>query len=232
MSEESISAYLEIRATESKAEKAEAEKLANTIAQEILNEFKAIMGGGSTKSEGKDKDDTKDVAKEREAEAAVKPKKPRKNIIAGIEVGGHNILPEGTKLEKGAVVGGGTREKVLATIARSDGYVADERELAKLNIKYGKELDTIKQEVERVAEGAEWQIDVVETTRGKELRGIIGDPKKKESTKKSSVASKKGQQPEQEEDAENGEAYDAERSFDDSEDEWDDGSEEGFKEDL
>jgi protein OS-9 len=240
MNEESIPAYLDMRAVETKAEKAEAEKLANRIAQEILNEFKAIMGGTKEKSKGKDKKDGKDdkdgkdVGEADITKEAAKPTKLKKKYIAGIEVGGHNILPEGTKLEKGAVVGGGIREKVLVTIARSDGYVADEQELAKLDIKYGKELDTIKQEVERVAKGADWQIDVVETARGKELRGIIGDPKKKDSTKKGSTGSSKGQKSEDEEEGEEEEIGDEddEKSFEDSDDEWEEGSEEGYKEEL
>lgn len=99
-----------------------------------------------------------------------KPYKPR--VVGGIEIGGHKVIPKGKKIEKSAVVGGG-KETLVATIARSDGFVLSDRELRGLKIPSGKEVEAVKQEVERVAQGKSWRLDVVETPRGRELRGII-----------------------------------------------------------
>jgi protein OS-9 len=208
------------------------------IAQRIKNEFKHQVEALQAMLEvaGKDKPDNTDEKKkipmgeledeEKNAlEAAVKELfTPKRKFVAGIEVGGKKMLPPGTRLQKGIVVGGGAREKLLATIARSDGYTANEEELAKLNIKNGKELETIKQEVERVAEGAQWQIDVVETARGKELRGIIGDPNKH----------KKSSKGKDETDGEDEDASEADEEIWEDADKLgeDDGSEETYKEEL
>jgi protein OS-9 len=96
-------------------------------------------------------------------------------IVGDIVVGAHRTVPSGTKLAKGVAAGGVevVEEKFLATIAKSDGYVATERELNKLNIKNAKEVDKIRKRLESVAKGKEWQLDVFETPQGKELRGII-----------------------------------------------------------
>jgi hypothetical protein len=235
MSEESIPAYLEMRASDADVEEkfADSKVAANKIAQAIINEFKALMDGGKPDPEKAQKGlnfidtnaDKLDIL-------------PKKKIVAGIEYGGHNILPAGTKLEKGAVVGGGTKDKFIATIARSDGYVADERELAKLHIKYGKELDSIRKEVERVADGAQWQIDVVETAHGKELRGIIGDPKKdgKKASKKAKLddsEAKKDKDKDKDEVVDEEDGYDLDSGpLDGAEEAVEDGSEESYKEEL
>lgn len=103
----------------------------------------------------------------------------KKVIVGGIEIGGYNVLKPGTKLEKGAVVGGGVKEKFIATIAKSNGWIASDKDLQRLNIKSKKkDVEKIKKEVERAADGKEWQLNVVETHRGRELRGIIEDPEK------------------------------------------------------
>jgi protein OS-9 len=99
-----------------------------------------------------------------------KPHKPR--IVGGIEIGGHNVIPKGKKIEKSVVVGGG-KETLIATIARSDGFVMSDRELRGFKIPGGKEVEAVKLEVERVAQGKSWRLDIVETPRGRELRGII-----------------------------------------------------------
>jgi protein OS-9 len=99
--------------------------------------------------------------------------KPGNREFAGdIEIGAHKFIPTDKKLEKGVIVGGG-KEKHLETIAKSDGYVAEEKVLRKLGIKSIKDMDAVKKEVEKAAKGKDWRLDVVETPRGKELRGVI-----------------------------------------------------------
>jgi protein OS-9 len=61
--------------------------------------------------------------------------------------------------------------------------MASDRELAKLSIRNNKDVEAVKKEVERVAEGKEWQLDVVETPRGRELRGIIAKDEDEKTTK-------------------------------------------------
>jgi protein OS-9 len=102
----------------------------------------------------------------------------KRTKIGDIEVGGYRILPPGTKLERGAAVGG--PEKILATLATSDGFIIDEAELAKKNIKLIHNLEDIRSEIARRAQGKEWRIDVVETMRGAELRAFIGTEKKEQ----------------------------------------------------
>jgi protein OS-9 len=132
----------------------------DTIAHELMEELaEAVIGGTSGKA-------AKHLGK-----------------VGDIEIGAYHFLPKGTKLEKGAVVGGG-KEKILATIAKSNGYMASDRELAKLSIRNNKDVEAVKKEVERVAEGKEWQLDVVETPRGRELRGIIAKDEKTTKTRK------------------------------------------------
>jgi protein OS-9 len=97
-------------------------------------------------------------------------------IIGDIEVGGHAIVPPGKKIEKSVVVGGG-KETLIATIAKSDGYMASESDMKRVGIRTHREVEGVKKEVERVAGGKAWRLDVVETPRGKELRGVIEEEK-------------------------------------------------------
>jgi protein OS-9 len=97
-------------------------------------------------------------------------KKPQR--VGDIEIGAHVLIPKDQKIEKSAVVGGG-KETLIATIAKSDGFIASDMEMRKVGIKNGNEVESVKKEVERVARGKGWRLDVVETARGKELRGVI-----------------------------------------------------------
>jgi protein OS-9 len=115
-------------------------------------------------------------------------------IVGDIEVGAHVLVPKGKKLEKSVIVGGG-KETLIATIAKSDGYIASEREMQKVGIRNGKEVEGVKKEVERVAAGKGWRLDVVETPRGKELRGVIeatDDEKKSKQKAKGKAANGDG----------------------------------------
>ena len=108
-----------------------------------------------------------------------------REIVGGIEVGGHKMIPKGKKIEKSALVGGG-KETLVATIAKSDGYIASEKELRSLKIPGGKEVEAVKKEVEKVARGQGWRLDVVDTPRGRELRGIIETEDSNEEAEQSS----------------------------------------------
>lgn len=105
-------------------------------------------------------------------EANIPPKK-KTQYVGDIEIGAHAVIPKGKKIAKSVAVGGG-KETLLATIAKSDGFVASEKDLHAKGIKVTKkEVESVKKEVEKVADGKHWRLDVVETPRGKELRGVI-----------------------------------------------------------
>ena len=145
----------------------------------------------------------------------------RRQVIGGIEVGGHKIVPKGKKIEKSALVGGG-KETLVATIAKSDGYIASDKELRALKIPGGKEVEIVKREVEKVARGQGWRLDVVDTPRGRELRGIIetddGSEENEMDTENAAESSERG-----------GESVVKER---DEGEEEPDGSEEVYKDEL
>ena len=99
-------------------------------------------------------------------------RKARPDVVGNVEIGAHKFIPEGKKLEKGAIVGGG-KEKFLATIAKKGGWIMSEKDLHKIGIKGAKHVEELREEVEKAADGKGWRLDVVETPRGRELRGII-----------------------------------------------------------
>ncbi|KAF2397545.1 hypothetical protein EJ06DRAFT_533148 [Trichodelitschia bisporula] len=96
-------------------------------------------------------------------------------VIGDIKIGGHQMVPRGKKIEQSAIVKSGFKETLIATIAKSDGYVASDKELEKLNIRNSKEIRDVKEEVERLANGKGWKLEVVDTPRGRELRGIVDE---------------------------------------------------------
>jgi len=99
-------------------------------------------------------------------------------IVGDIIVGGHELVPEGTKIEKGAVVGGG-KETYIDTIASSDGErILGADEIEKLGLGNPEAVEKLKKELEKIAKGQQWKLDVIDTPRGREYRGIIGDEEK------------------------------------------------------
>ena len=107
--------------------------------------------------------------------------------VGDIEVGGHRLVPEGMKIEKSAIVGGG-KETFVDTVASSDGKnrkVLPNKELEKLGLGDPKAVEELMKKLEQLADGQEWRLDVVDTIKGREYRGIIGaeEEKNKESAK-------------------------------------------------
>jgi len=151
---------------------------------------------------------------DRDANGDIRDAKPlQPQTVGGIVVGGNNIVPKGIKIEKSAIVGGG-KETLVATIARSDGFILSDKELRGLKIPGGKEVEAVKKEISKVAQGKAWRLDIVETPRGRELRGIIDEGEDEESPPGEDGSSEGGG--ETMEKIEDGEA----------------GSEEGYKEEL
>ena len=99
--------------------------------------------------------------------------KPVRPIVGGVEVGAKkDVGSEGKVIEKSAVVGGG-KETYIDTLASSDGKTMDEKGLRKLNMMSSKELEVLKQKLQELARGKGWKLDLVDTPRGRELRGVI-----------------------------------------------------------
>ncbi len=98
---------------------------------------------------------------------------PDRVTIGGVEVGGKKeVGMEGKVIEKSVVVGGG-KETFVETIASSDGRTLSAKELKKLNIPDPKEVEKIKRNLARIAKGKGWKLDLVDTPRGREFKGII-----------------------------------------------------------
>ena len=105
-------------------------------------------------------------------------------VVGDIVIGGHAIVPEGTKIEKSAIVGGG-KETYIDTIASSDGKVLPEDEMKKLGLGDPRAVEKLRKELEKIAQGQEWKLDVIDTPRGREYRGIIGNEEDEKDGKKS-----------------------------------------------
>lgn len=94
-------------------------------------------------------------------------------VVGDIIIGGHAIVPEDVKIERSAIVGGG-KEKYVDTIASSWGKTLKKEDLEKLGLTDTKTYEALKKELENVAKGEKWKLDVVDTPRGREYRGIYG----------------------------------------------------------
>ncbi|KAK3117924.1 Protein OS-9 [Teratosphaeriaceae sp. CCFEE 6253] len=111
-------------------------------------------------------------------------------IVGDIVVGGHALVPEGTKIEKSAIVGGG-KETYIATAASSDGKILNADDIKRLGLGNPEAVEKLKKELEKIAQGQQWKLDVIDTPRGREYRGIIGDEEDDEKAKKDGSKKKK-----------------------------------------
>lgn len=94
-------------------------------------------------------------------------------IIGGIEVGAKVLVgSEGKVIEKSVVAGGG-KETYIGTIASSDGTQMTKEEMKKLNIPDLKDVEKLKTNLRKLAGKKGWKLDLVDTPRGREFRGII-----------------------------------------------------------
>lgn len=94
--------------------------------------------------------------------------------VGDIYVGERRLVPEGVKIEKSAIVGGG-KETYIDTVASSDGKVLSKEKLEELGLGDTKAVEKLKKELEKIAAGQVWKLDVIDTPRGREYRAIIGD---------------------------------------------------------
>ncbi|THX24507.1 hypothetical protein D6C77_08106 [Aureobasidium pullulans] len=92
--------------------------------------------------------------------------------IGGITVGAHKWVPEGSKIEKSAIVGG-SKEKFVETIADSFGKAMSAEELKRLGLGDAKSVEKLKKELEKIAGGQGWELKVFDTPDGREYRGVL-----------------------------------------------------------
>ncbi|KAH9825659.1 Glucosidase II beta subunit-like protein [Teratosphaeria destructans] len=116
--------------------------------------------------------------------ATIEDELPLFQVVGDIIVGGHAIVPEDLTIEKGAIVGGG-KETYMGTIASSapGSKVLNAEELKKLGFGDPKAVESLKKELEKAAGDQSWKLDVIDTPRGREYRGIIGDGDKDDDEK-------------------------------------------------
>jgi protein OS-9 len=145
-------------------------------------------------------------------------------IIGGIEVGAQKYVgSEGKVIEKSVVVGGG-KETFIGTVASSDGKQMSKEEMKKLNIVDPKDVETLKGNLKKLAGKKGWKLDLVDTPRGREFRGIIDAEEEGEGKvegKGGKKDTRKGEKREKEREEEQEEQEDEEQ-----------GSEEVYKDEL
>ncbi|KAF1992091.1 hypothetical protein K402DRAFT_322086 [Aulographum hederae CBS 113979] len=129
-----------------------------------------------------------------------------REVVGGIEIGKQKwVGGEGRRIEKSAIVGGG-KETFIGTVATSaEGIMMTTEEMKKLQIKDPKDVEKFRREMEKMANGKSWRLDVVDTPTGREYRGIVdteedSPPKKGEGEDgKSKEKPEKGEEGSQEE---------------------------------
>ncbi|KAF2172527.1 hypothetical protein M409DRAFT_50211 [Zasmidium cellare ATCC 36951] len=153
--------------------------------------------------------------------------------VGDIFVGEHRLVPEGKKLEKSSIVGGTGKETYIDTVASSDGRVLGKEDLEKLGLGDPKAVEKLKKELEKIAQGQNWKLDVIDTPRGREYRGIIGDEDEEKEGKGEKGSSEKKYGKDKVEGKEKKESKKAEKAEKGGKPEQEEGSEEEYyKEEL
>ena len=107
-------------------------------------------------------------------ESSGNPDKPPVIVVGGTTVGAKKLVggSEGRTISKSVIVGGG-QETYVDTIASSDGRMLSEAEMKKLRVVNVRDVEKIKRDLAKVAGGKGWKLDVVDTPRGREFRGVV-----------------------------------------------------------
>lgn len=105
--------------------------------------------------------------------------------VGGIILGANKWVPVDSKIEKSAIVGGGGKESYVETIADSTGKLLTAEQLKKMNLGDVKDVEKLKKELEKIAGGQQWKLEVFDTPQGREYRGVLlGDEDPREDDKK------------------------------------------------
>lgn len=115
-------------------------------------------------------------------------------VIGGIEVGAKSLVgSEGKVIEKTVVVGGG-KETYVGTVASSDGTQMSREEMKRMNIPDPKDVEKLKGNLRKLAGKKGWRLELVDTPRGREFRGIIEAEDEDEETPKVKGDAKEGKE--------------------------------------
>lgn len=115
-------------------------------------------------------------------------------VIGGIEVGAQALVgSKGKVIEKSVVVGGG-KETFIATVASSDGTTISKEEMKRLNIPDPKNVEKLKGDLRKLAGKHGWKLDLVETPKGREFRGIIEADDDEEKPSKGKEGTREGKE--------------------------------------
>lgn len=145
--------------------------------------------------------------------------------IGDIIIGAHKWIPEGSKIEKSAIVGGG-KDRFVETIADSFGKLMSADELKRLGLGDAKSVESLKKELEKIAGGQGWKLEVFDTPQGREYRGVLlGDEEEDAAKKDGNQATGKNENDEK--NGETGTGHDA-----DSDQKTSEGTEETYKDEL
>ena len=68
-------------------------------------------------------------------------------------------------------------------MASSNGKVLSKEALEKLGLGDSRSVEQLRRDLEKIADGREWKLNVVETANRREYRGIIGDEDDEDDTK-------------------------------------------------
>jgi protein OS-9 len=158
-------------------------------------------------------------------------------IIGGIEVGAQSLVgSEGRVIEKSVVVGGG-KETYIGTVASSDGKQMSKEEMKKLNAE-PKDVEKFVGNLKKLAGRKGWKLDLVDTPRGREFRGIIEaedqgeDRERSEEDKSEGMGSGKQKQKGKGNDKDADRESERKAQDDREEDEGQEGSEEVYRDEL
>ena len=106
-------------------------------------------------------------------------------VIGGTTVGARKLVGDSKSrtIEKSLIVSGGAgsgaqggaqaKETFVETVASSDGRRLSDAEMKKLRIVNVKDVDKVIRNLKKVADGKGWRLDVVDTPRGREFRGVV-----------------------------------------------------------
>lgn len=100
-------------------------------------------------------------------------------VVGGYTLGAHAYIPSTHTLEKSTIVGGG-KETFIETIADSLGKTLTAETLKKYGLGDAKDVENLKKELEKIAKGKGWKLDVFDTPRGREYRGVVEDADEEE----------------------------------------------------
>lgn len=157
----------------------------------------------------------------------------RRPIIGGIEVGAQVLVgSEGKVIEKTVVVGGG-KETYVGTVASSSGHMMSKEEMRKLDIRDPKDVEKLKKNLQKLAGRKGWKLDLVDTPRGREFRGIIEADEEEEEDAKTDRGGGSGKEKEKEKGSGKGMKKEAQKKEAQEEQEpQEEGTEEVYKDEL